>query len=275
MALARQAGAESAPVVRLADRYAAWFLPVTALVAGGAWWASGSVARAVAVLVVATPCPLLLAAPVAIVSGLSRSSRLGVVVRSGGALESLGRATTLVMDKTGTLTAGRPAVTEIVTAPGWNAADALRLAASADQLSPHVLAAAIVAEARRRGLALAVPAAMTERPGHGVHALVEGRAVEVGRPDRPPSGGWALAAVNRAVLDGAAIAWLTVDDRPVAALLLRDPLRRGAPRTLLACLYGLYALLRLHFLLEEENYFVLADAGSTERAASGVIPQPR
>ena len=107
--LAEQAGAESAPIVRLADRYAAWFLPLTLLVAGAAWLASGSAVRAVAVLVVATPCPLLLAAPVAIVSGLSRASRQGVVIRTGGALENLGHATTLVMDKTGTLTIGRPA----------------------------------------------------------------------------------------------------------------------------------------------------------------------
>ena len=111
--LAAQAGAENAPIVRLADRYAAWFLPLALLLAGAAWWASGSAVRAVAVLVVATPCPLLLAAPVAIVSGLSRASRQGVVIRSGGALENLGHATTLVMDKTGTLTMGRPVVVEV------------------------------------------------------------------------------------------------------------------------------------------------------------------
>lgn len=133
--LAQQAGADNAPVVRLADRYAAWFLPVALLVAGAAWLASGSPVRAVAVLVVATPCPLLLAAPVAIVSGLSRASRLGVVIRSGGALENLGRATTLVMDKTGTLTAGRPAVVEVLAAPDRSVSEVLRLAASADQLS--------------------------------------------------------------------------------------------------------------------------------------------
>ncbi|KKB97120.1 HAD-IC family P-type ATPase, partial [Mycobacterium nebraskense] len=111
--LAAEAGAENAPVVRLADRYAAWFLPLTLLVAGAAWLVSGSPVRAVAVLVVATPCPLLLAAPVAIVSGLSRASRRGVVVRGGGALENLGHATTLVMDKTGTLTMGQPVVIDV------------------------------------------------------------------------------------------------------------------------------------------------------------------
>ena len=172
---------ESAPVVRLADRYAAWFLPLSLAVAGVAWVIGGSAVRAVAVLVVATPCPLLLAAPVAIVSGLSRASRIGVVVRSGGALENLGRARTLVLDKTGTLTVGRPAVTEVATAPGADAAEVLRLAASADQLSRHVLAEAIVAEARHRGCRPGRARRRHREPGRGVSATVEGRRVEVGR----------------------------------------------------------------------------------------------
>ncbi|NUP38455.1 MAG: HAD-IC family P-type ATPase, partial [Streptomyces sp.] len=155
--LARQAGAESAPVVRLADRYAAWFLPLSLAVAGLAWLLSGSAVRAVAVLVVATPCPLLLAAPVAVVSGLSRASRLGVVVRDGGALENLGRARTLLLDKTGTLTAGRPRVLDVVAGPRWQPAQVLRLAASLDQYSPHVLAEAVVDAALERGLRLSVP----------------------------------------------------------------------------------------------------------------------
>jgi len=117
--LAQQAAAETAPVVRLADRIAAWFVPLALAVAGLAWLLSGTAERPVAVLVVATPCPLLLAAPVAIVSGLSRTSRIGVLVRGGGALETLGRATTLVVDKTGTLTSGRPRGTDIAVAPGW------------------------------------------------------------------------------------------------------------------------------------------------------------
>ena len=230
--LARQASAESAPVVRLADRFAAWFLPLSLLAAGAAWLASGSAIRAVAVLVVATPCPLLLAAPVAIVSGLSRASRLGVVIRGGGALETLGRATTLVMDKTGTVTDGRPAVVDIVAAPGWDATDVLRLAASVEQLSPHVLAEAIVATAHTRGLTLAMPTNVVERPGQGVAATVDGCAVEVGKPAGGTDADWARTAVNQATLDGSAIAWLSVDGVVTGAVLLRDPLRRQAPRTL-------------------------------------------
>lgn len=133
--MAQQAGAENAPIVRLADRYAAWFLPMALVLAAASWLASGSAVRAVAVLVVATPCPLLLAAPVAIVSGLSRASRMGVVIRGGGALENLGHATTLMMDKTGTLTVGRPSVVDVVSAPGSGGTELLRQAASVDQLS--------------------------------------------------------------------------------------------------------------------------------------------
>ena len=230
--LAEEAGAESAPIVRLADRYAAWFLPLALLMAGGAWLASGSAVRAVAVLVVATPCPLLLAAPVAIVSGLSRASRHGVVIRSGGALENLGHATTLVMDKTGTLTMGRPVVVEILTAPGSDATEVLRLAASVDQMSPHVLAEAIVTEALTRDLQLSLPSDVMEEPGRGVTAMIDDRRVQVGKlPPDMVAAGWARAAVNRASLDSAAIAWVCIDGEPTGAVLLRDPLRRHAPRT--------------------------------------------
>lgn len=233
VALAAHAGAENAPTVRLADRYAAWFLPLTLLVAGAAWLVSASPVRAVAVLVVATPCPLLLAAPVAIVSGLSRASRLGVVIRSGGVLETLGRGQTLLMDKTGTLTAGRPVVIDVLAAPGRSAHDVLRLAASADQLSPHVLAEAIVAAAHARDLDLELPTEVVEEPGRGVTATVAGRRVQVGKAAAGTDpADWARAAESRARLDGAAIAWVGVDGQPAGAVLLRDPLRRHAPRTM-------------------------------------------
>jgi heavy metal translocating P-type ATPase len=231
--LAREAGAQSAPVVRLADRYAAWFLPLSVAAAGLAWLFSGSAVRAVAVLVVATPCPLLLAAPVAVVSGLSRASRLGVVIRDGGALENLGRARTLLLDKTGTLTGGRPRVLDVVAAPGWQSAQVLRLAASLDQYSPHVLAQAVVEEARRRGLRLSVPDDVSEEPGRGAVGTVAGRRMGVGRlADGAEQPAWARSVDNRAVLDGASVAWLTVDTVPVGAVLLRDPLRPDASRTL-------------------------------------------
>ena len=221
-----------APTIRLADRFAAWFLPLSLAVAGAAWWFSGSAVRAVAVLVVATPCPLLRAAPVAIVSGLSRTSRLGVVVRGGGALESLGQARTMVLDKTGTLTAGRPVVTEVLAAEGWAPTEVLRRAASADQLSPHVLAEAVVTEARARSLSVSLPRDVREEPGRGVVATVDGAQVRVGKRDETPDGAWARRAVSRAGIDGCALIWVEVDETPVGAVLLRDPVRSDAARTM-------------------------------------------
>ena len=116
-------------------------------------------------LVVATPCPLLLAAPVAIVAGLSRCARRGVVVKGGGALEALAVADVLLFDKTGTLTASRPTIVEIVTTDDLDATEVLGFAASLDQISPHVLATAIVRRAHERGLALVVPTDASEQPG--------------------------------------------------------------------------------------------------------------
>ncbi len=231
--LAREAAATSAPVVRLADRIAQWFLPLTLIVAGSAWWWSGSAARAVAVLVVATPCPLLLAAPVAIVSGLSRVSRLGVIVRGGSALENLGQATTLVLDKTGTVTSGRPRGTDVVVATGWTPAEILRLAASADQFSPHVLAKAIVHEAINRGLPLSLPTDVVEEAGKGIAAIVDGRRITVGNhalATDPPT--WAAAALSRATFDAAVVAWVNVDGELAGAILLLDPVRPDASRTI-------------------------------------------
>ncbi|MFF0295344.1 heavy metal translocating P-type ATPase [Kitasatospora sp. NPDC004614] len=230
--LTQQAGAERAPVIRLADRYAAWFLPLALAAAGLAWLISGDAVRAVAVLVVATPCPLLLAAPVAIVSGISRAARKGVVVRDGAALETLGRARTVCLDKTGTLTTGRPRAFDIATAPGRTPAEVLALAAAVDQYSPHVLAEAITAAASERGLTLPPVHDVTEQPGHGARAtLADGSTATVGQRDTSQLPAWARAADNRAALDGAAVAWVAVDDRPIGAVLLRDPVRHDAPRT--------------------------------------------
>jgi heavy metal translocating P-type ATPase len=232
--LAEQASADRAPIVRLADKYAAWFLPMALAVAGGAWLASGSPVRGVAVLVVATPCPLLLAAPVAIVAGMSRAARHGIVVRDGAALENLGSARTLVLDKTGTLTRGRPAVTDVVAAPGADGAEVLRLAASVEAVSPHVLADAIVTAALGRGLALSAARHVTEDPGTGVTGTVDGHVVYAGKPGGAPGAepGWMAAARGRAELEGAATAFVRVDGDLRGVILLRDELRTDAPRTL-------------------------------------------
>jgi len=233
VALVEQAQASSAPFVRLADRLAVGFVPLALGLAAAAWLVSGDPVRAVAVLVVATPCPLLLAAPIALMSGISRAARCGVVVKGGAALEALAGGTVVVFDKTGTLTQGRPVLTEIVTADGGPPEELLRLAASLDQVSPHVLADAIVRAGHARGLDLRLPSGVVERPGYGVEGTVDGHAVRLGKapwivPENPPS--WARHVRRRAGLDGSMTVFAAVDGAPAGAFLLEDPVRTDAPR---------------------------------------------
>lgn len=231
--LVTEAQATSAPFVRVADRWAVAFVPLTLALAGAAWWLAGDPVRAVAVLVVATPCPLLLAAPIAIVSGLSRSARLGVVIKGGAALERLAAGQVVVFDKTGTLTRGRPAVTDVLGRDGADADEALRLAASLDQVSAHVLAGPIVEAALARGLRLDLPSDVEESAGRGVRGNVGGASVRVGRPEwitGSRADRWARQVRRRADLDGSMSVLVEVDGGIAAAILLHDPVRPDAPR---------------------------------------------
>ena len=229
-----EAEASTAPFVRLADRYAAAFVAVSLLAAGVTWALSGSAVRAVAVLVVATPCPLILAAPIAITAGLSRAASRGVIIKGGVALERLAQGRVLLLDKTGTLTVGRPVVTEVVPLDGA-ADELLRAAASLDQVSPHVVAAAIVRAARGRDLALSIPDGVEEVPGSGVRGVVSGRSVALGKaawvaPGIDPR--WAAPIRRRAELDGALTVFVAIDGEPAGAFLLDDPVRPDAARTI-------------------------------------------
>jgi len=234
--LVEQAQASKAPLVRLADRYSMVFLPVTLVVAGAAWVLSGDAVRALAVLVVATPCPLILAAPVAIVSGVSRAARHGVIVKGGGALETLARGTQLVLDKTGTVTNGTPVVTDVEVLHAADQDEVLRLAASLDQASAHVIAQPIIRAARDRGLALTFPTDVTENLGAGIEGRVNGHRVRLGKPDfafgpvtRPPH---VRHVRRRTLLEGATAVFVAVDGRPAGAIILEDPVRPDAPLTL-------------------------------------------
>ncbi len=236
--LVKQAQAESAPFVRTADRFAVVFVPATLALAALAWLGSGDVVRAVAVLVVATPCPLLLAAPIAIMSGLSRAAKAGVIIKGGGSLERLAAGRVLLFDKTGTLTYGRPILTDIITGDaGVSSDDLLRLSASLDQVSAHVLAAAIVTAGRARGLALRLPDDVTEQPGYGVEGTVGGRRVRLGKaswiaPTHPPA--WMRSARRRAALDGSLTVYAAIDGQAAGALLFEDRVRPDAPRMIRA-----------------------------------------
>ncbi len=230
--LVRSTETQRAPFVRLADRYAAFFLPLTLALAGLAWALSGDPVRAVAVLVVATPCPLILAAPIAIVSGVSRAARAGVIVKGGGAIERLGEARAVLLDKTGTLTLGAPSVRDVVAFDDEAKDEVLRLAASVDQLSAHVLAEALVHDAERRGLALAEPADPVERPGQGMEGTVGGRRVAVGSAGWLRSRGIDVGAAAGIGEDGAAAGMakvlVGVDGRLAGVVTMADRLREDA-----------------------------------------------
>jgi heavy metal translocating P-type ATPase len=233
--LVESAHADTAPSARIADKYAAWFVPLALAVAGVAWLVSGDPVRAVAVLVVATPCPLLLAVPIAIVSGMSRCARRGVVVKGGAVLEQLAQGRVLLFDKTGTLTVGRPEVLDLVAAPGADAEEVLRLAASLEQGSPHVVATSVVREATSRGLVLTTPTEVVEDPGSGVSGLVGERRVAVGRRDFVVGGpravaDWARHVGRRAARVGAMTAHIAVDGELTGTILLSDRIRPDAIR---------------------------------------------
>lgn len=234
--LVEGAQASRAPMVRMADRYAIWFLLLTVALAGAAWGISGDRLRALAVLVVATPCPLILAVPVAIVSGISRAAGLGVLVKSGGALEGLACVRVAVLDKTGTLTHGRAGLHEIRTVDGFSADELLRLAASLDQASGHVMAATLVGVARARGLALASPTAVVEDPGDGLEGDVDGRHVVVGGSGyvRARSAEGDPANLRAGLAEGMAVVAVAVDGALAGILILADELRPEAPAVLAA-----------------------------------------
>lgn len=218
-----------APMARMADRFAIWFLALTIVLAGGAWLWSGDPIRALAVLVIATPCPLILAVPAAIVSGVSRAAKAGVLVKGGKALETLARVRALVIDKTGTLTHGQAEVVEIRQLADLPPGEILQLAASLEQASKHVIARALVREAQARGLDLVVPADVEEIPGEGVEGCVEGRRVVVGGihyvAERAPGAGAAFANGDHPV--GAVLVAVAVDGRAAGLLVLADRLRSG------------------------------------------------
>ena len=178
--LVRSAQAERSPIQRMADRYAVWFTPLTIAACAIAWWASGDPMRVLAVLVVATPCPLILATPVAVIGGINRAARHQIIVRTGAALERIGAVDVAVFDKTGTLTIGYPEVSAVHAIGPLSQDDLLATAAAVEQHSGHLLARSVVVEAERRGLVIPHAVDAIEAPGQGVTGSVNGTSVTVG-----------------------------------------------------------------------------------------------
>ncbi len=237
-----------APIQRLADVAASYFVPVvvgTAVLTFVVWsvWGppprlAAALVNAVAVLIIACPCALGLATPMAIMVGTGRGAHAGVLFRNAEALEELGRVDTLVVDKTGTLTEGRPAVSAIVTAPEWQELDVLRMAAAVERGSEHPLAAAIVQAAAARGLTVPAVTEFQSTTGQGVSGLVLGRRVDLGTGDWMRAQGVHVGALEARAdalrRDGATALFVAVDAAAVGVIAVADPVRETTPAALKA-----------------------------------------
>lgn len=222
--LVQQAKASSAPGVRIANRWAIWFVPLSLALAAGAWLMTGDVEPAIAVLVAATPCPLILAIPIAIISGISRGASHGAIIKDGAALESLARSEVLLVDKTGTLTLGGPELTKVQAGPGVSESEVLRIAATIEQSSAHVLAKAVVRGAQARGVSLGDAGEVSEVLGEGLFAEFEGHRVRIGRLSEP--------APDWVNLNNSLQICVDIDDQVIGVIDLDDPIRHDAAETI-------------------------------------------
>lgn len=275
--LVRHAQATKAPLQRLADRYAVWFTPLTLLVCAIAYAISRDPLTVLAVLVVATPCPLILATPVAMIGGINTAAKRHIVVRDGGALEKLARVNVAVFDKTGTLTPGIPAVSDVVVADGWDEKTVLRLAGGLEQSSGHLLARSLVSAARAHWPQLPPATDVTERPGRGVTGTVDGRGVTVG------SRSYVLES-HPAALDGfaeledqssALRAYVAVDGLGIGRVEYDDRARPEA-RRVLADLAG-YGIKQTLLLSgdDERHTRRIADAAGIANAMGDLTPEDK
>jgi P-type Cu+ transporter len=243
-----QAQRSRAPIQRLADQVSAWFVPLViaiALVAFAAWAVFGPEPRfayalvaAVSVLIIACPCALGLATPMSIMVGVGRGAHAGVLIRNAEALERLEKVDTLVVDKTGTLTEGKPKVIAVAPALGVNEADVLRLAASVEQASEHPLAAAIVAAAKERGVALAKVVGFDSPTGKGALGMVEGKQVALGNAAFFAELNIATVGLNRQAEelrhDGATAIFVAIDGKAAGVIAIADPIKATTAQALRA-----------------------------------------
>lgn len=230
--LVEAAQASKAPMARLADSYSMLFLAVTVALATAAWWFTGDPIRAVAVLVIATPCPLILAVPVALVAGLSRAAHFGVLIKGAKPLEALARIKTLVLDKTGTLTDGRPQIVSIETHGDLSRDEVLHFAAALDQASKHPIAQAIVAAARSNGAMLQMPSRAVETPGEGVSGIIDGRRIAVGGAAFVAAQAGAIDPELAVIAAGSVVVSLAVDGKLTGHIIMADALRSGTAELL-------------------------------------------
>jgi len=245
--LVAQAQRSRAPIQSLADKVAAWFVPAVLAVAAAtfvAWMAWGpeprlafAITNAVAVLIIACPCALGLATPMSVMVGIGRGAQAGVLIRNAEAIEKLAHLQTLAVDKTGTLTEGKPRLSQVLPADGFSEAEVLGLAASLELASEHPLAHAVTVAARESNLPMSAPTGFQSRTGGGVAGTVEGRRVMVGKAEFLRDSGVAgvdwLETIAAPLQAGGAIAlFVAIDDRAAGTLIVADPIKPSTPRAL-------------------------------------------
>jgi heavy metal translocating P-type ATPase len=280
VALVREAQASKAPLQRIADRFATWFTPLTVAVCGIAYAFSGDWERVLAVLAIATPCPLILATPVAILGGMNTSARRQILVRNGGALEALGRTSAVIFDKTGTITIGHPEVTRVLAVDSVPENDLLSLASAVEQGSGHLLARTLVHEAEARGV-LASPALdVVEAPGRGVEGDVDGVRVAVGArsyiSERFPATRPVITRLDDADGDAATLrAYVAIDGELAGLIEYGDVIREGIPELV----NSLRSIGVRHVVLlsgdRAENAKAVAAAVGIQEARGDMLPEDK
>jgi len=222
--LVQKAQQEKPPLQRLADRYAVWFTPLTLVMCGVGWLITGTPSTILAVLVVATPCPLILAVPVAVLGGINRAAAASIVVKSGTAIEQIGRVAVMVFDKTGTLTFGTPTINQVVTLDGLARDDLLHIAGSVEQLSAHTLAQALTAAASAMQ-PLSLPTHFRERPGFGTEGDLDGQHIVLGSPRylKDITGNTVPAGTIRPELT----TYIAIDNQLAGLITFEDQIRPG------------------------------------------------
>lgn len=280
VALVREAQASKAPLQRIADRYAVLFTPLTLIVCAAAYAASGDWSRVLAVLAIATPCPLILATPVAILGGMNQSARRQILLRNGGALEALGSTTAVLFDKTGTITIGRPLVSRVIPVDSIGEADVLRLAAAVEQGSGHLLARTLVREAENRGQAAAPAAAIVETPGRGIEGDVDGVHVAVGArsfiAERYPAARPRIEKADKANgREPTLRAYVAIDGELAGLIEYADMIRPGIPELIVR----LRAAGVRHVILlsgdRAENARAVAAAVGIDESRGDMLPQDK
>lgn len=222
--LVENAKAHSAPGVRLANKYALWFVPLSLGIAAITWLITGDVQPAIAVIVAATPCPLILAIPIAIIAGISNAAKHGAIIKDGAALEHLAKSQVLLVDKTGTLTQGGPEITGIQTAPGITEVELLSIASGMELSSSHVLAKAVVRGARVREVLPAKATMVQEILGEGLVGVVDGHQIRVGRLFEPAPDWVKVSTALQICVDR--------DGEVIGVIDLNDPIREDAAATI-------------------------------------------